>query len=282
MSRYWKIKSFAKINLALNIVGKTSSLHKIESLISFLNLNDDIFIREINKKKHQIKFTGKFSDEIGEKNTVSKLLEILDKKNLLKNKKYEIKIIKNIPNKAGLGGGSMNAASILKFLIKKQKIKINKKKLVKISNFIGSDVILGIRPKNSILKSNGDIRYISKIESNKVLVVKPDFGCSTEKIYSKVKKFNKSQFHKIDKYFFTYPALEKLNNDLELIVLRKYPKFKILKAFLEKLPNIKLVRMTGSGSAMIAYFSSSKFCKQAEKKVNENFKKYWCITAKTI
>ncbi len=280
--RYWKIKSFAKINLALNIVGKTSSLHKIESLISFLNLNDDIFIGEINKKKHQIKFTGKFSDQIGKKNTVSKLLEILDKKDLLKNKKYKIKIIKNIPNKAGLGGGSMNASSILKFLIKKHKIKINKKKLVKIANFIGSDVILGMSPKNLILKSNGAIRHISHIESKKVLVIKPDFGCSTEKIYSKVKKFKKSQFNKINKYFFTYSALEKLSNDLEFIVLKKYPKLKILKVFLEKLPNIKLVRMTGSGSAMIAYFSSSKLCKQAQKKVKKHFKKYWCITAKTI
>ena len=55
-----------------------------------------------------------------------------------------------------------------------------------------------------------------------------------------------------------------------------------LKVFLEKLPNIKLVRMTGSGSAMIAYFSSSKLCKQAEKKVKTHFKKYWCKRAKTM
>ena len=73
-----------------------------------------------------------------------------------------------------------------------------------------------------------------------------------------------------------------MSNDLEIVALRIYPKLKLLKVFLEKLPNVKLVRMTGSGSAMIAYFSSSKLCKQAEKKVKKHFKKYWCKIAKTI
>ena len=45
-----KIQSFAKINLALNVLKKTSNLHKIESLIAFIELNDLIFI----KKKNQI------------------------------------------------------------------------------------------------------------------------------------------------------------------------------------------------------------------------------------
>ena len=52
--------------------------------------------------------------------------------------------------------------------------------------------------------------------------------------------------------------------------------------FLENLSNIKLVRMTGSGSAIVAYFSSKKLCIQAEKKVKKCFRKYWCIIANTI
>ena len=116
---YSKIKSFAKINLALNVVGKLQSLHKIESIISFLDLYDEIIITKINSKNHKIKFIGKFSNGIGSKNTVSKLLENIDKKKLLKNK-FKIIIKKNIPSKAGLGGGSMNAANILNFLSKKK------------------------------------------------------------------------------------------------------------------------------------------------------------------
>ena len=56
---YFKIKSHAKINLALNIVGKIGNLHKIESIISFLVLHDEIFIKKIINDKHKIKFKGK-------------------------------------------------------------------------------------------------------------------------------------------------------------------------------------------------------------------------------
>ena len=117
-----EIKSFAKINLALNVIGKTSKLHKIESLIVFIDLHDIISIKKINSKNHQIIFNGKFSKNISSTNTVSKLLKILDEKKLI-NQKFFIKIKKNIPQKAGLGGGSMNAASILKFFIKKKNSK---------------------------------------------------------------------------------------------------------------------------------------------------------------
>ena len=282
MNGYSKIKSFAKINLALNIVGKSLLIHKIESIISFLDLSDEILIKEINKKKHLIKFTGKFSKNIGNTNTISKLLEILDKKKLLNDKKYEIKIKKNIPIQSGLVGGSMNAASVFKFLKKTQKIKISQKEILNITNFVGSDVILGMYSKNLILKSNGSIHSIPSLKSKNVLVIKPNFGCSTKKIYSKVRKFDSSKFNNPKKELFSYSKLQNMSNHLEFIAFKIYPRLKILKIFLEKLPNIKLVRMSGSGSAMIAYFSSSKLCKQAEKKVKKYFGKYWCKRAKTI
>ena len=115
-----KIRSNAKINVALNILGKKSSLHRIESIIFFISLHDIISIKEVKFKTHDILFSGKFSKSIGKDNTISKLLEILDHKKLLKNKKFQIKINKKIPNKAGLGGGSMNAANILNYFVKKK------------------------------------------------------------------------------------------------------------------------------------------------------------------
>ena len=152
------IKSFAKINLSLNVTGKTSSLHKIESIISFVSLHDEILIKTINSDKHRISFTGKFSQNIGKSNTVSKLLEILEKKKLLKNKKFRIKIKKNIPNRAGLGGGSMNASNILSYLVKKKIIKTTQKELEMISKLVGSDVILGLNSTNSIINSKDEIK----------------------------------------------------------------------------------------------------------------------------
>ena len=113
------VKSFAKINLALNVVGKSNKLHKVESLVAFIDLHDLIYINQIQSTNHKIVFIGKFSKNISSNNTVSKLLKILDEKKFIK-QKFNIKIIKNIPQKAGLGGGSMNAANILNFLIKKK------------------------------------------------------------------------------------------------------------------------------------------------------------------
>ena len=279
---YSKIKSYAKINLALNVIGKNSSLHKIESIVSFINLHDEILIKSIKNKDHKIKFVGKFSNNINLSNTVSNLLRIIDNKKLLKDKKFEIIIKKNIPPESGLGGGSINAASILSYFIKTNLIKLPKKKIYKICNLVGSDVILGMYSSNLILRSNNTIKSISLKKNTHALIVKPVFGCSTKKIFSKVKKFTKAQFNSPSKKMFNFNFLRKMNNDLELIVINEYPKLNSLKNFLEKLYKVEFVRMTGSGSAIIAYFKSYKMCKEAKKKVKKQFGNYWCVTAKTI
>ncbi len=278
---YLKIKSHAKINLALNVLGKSNSLHKIESLISFLTLHDLIKIRKIESKNHKIRFIGKFSKGIGSNNTISKLIKIIENKKLLKNK-YQIIVKKNIPTKAGLGGGSMNAANILNYFIKKKLINLKKKEIIEISNTIGSDVILGLYSKSLVLKHNKLINVSSFKQKFYTLIVKPNFGCSTKKIYSKVKKFSEIEFNSNFKKLFNLRYLKNRKNDLESIALDQYPKLRILKKFLDNLCNNEFVRMTGSGSAMIAYFKSAKMCKDAEKKVNKKFRNYWSTTSKTI
>ena len=278
----FKIKSYAKINLALNVTGKKSKLHNIESLISFIDLHDSITLRESNTKQHKINFFGKFSKNISKINTISKLLKILDNKKLLNNKKFEIKVIKNIPQKAGMGGGSMNAASLLNFFIEKKIIKIKKDELKKISNEIGSDVILGIKPSSAILLSNGDIKkYKNKIKFH-ILVTKPNFGCSTKYIYSKVNSFSKPEFNPPKLKLFEAKYLKNLDNDLEKVALNKYPELKIIKSYLSGLSNALFVRMSGSGSSIVAYFHSKKACKKAYSQYKRKFNSHWCIESKTI
>jgi 4-diphosphocytidyl-2-C-methyl-D-erythritol kinase len=277
---YIKIKSHAKINLALNIVGKTKKLHKIESIVSFLDLHDEIRIKKINQKNNKIKFFGKFSKGIKSKNTVSELLKNIEKKKLFK-EKFQITIKKNIPSEAGLGGGSMNAASVLNFFIKEKLLK-RKKEILEIANAIGSDVVLGLYKKNLVLKSNNEIKVIPSKKKFNILLVKPSFGCSTKRIYSKVKKFYKPEFNTKINNLMRSDFLREKKNDLEPIAIESYPKLKILKDFLDKLPNTEFVRMTGSGSTIIAYFNSLKKCKEASKKVSKQFRNYWCKTSKTI
>ena len=149
---YFRIKSYAKVNLALNVTGKNLGLHKIESLIGFISLYDVILIKKIKSKKHIISFKGKYSKNIFKKNTISKLLKVLEKENLLIGHKFEIKVNKYIPSKSGLGGGSMNAANILKYLIKKNFINPSKRQLNLICKSIGSDVVLGLNSEIVQLK----------------------------------------------------------------------------------------------------------------------------------
>ena len=276
-----KIKSNAKINLALNIIGKSNGLHEIESLIAFIDLHDVILLKKIKSNKHHIVFRGKFSKKINSNNTISKLFKILEKKKILK-QKFCIKIIKNIPQKAGLGGGSMNAARILKYLIEKKIIKVNRKQISEITSYIGSDVILGLNPSNSILTSKNKIKIFRNCKRLYTLIIKPSYGCSTEYIYSLVKKFDRAKFNKPTKKMFNPNFLKRMSNSLEKIAFKRYSSLKKIKEYLINLQNPIFVRMTGSGSALVSYYYSKKQCDKAQKKFIKDYKKYWCINSKTI
>ena len=75
-------------------------------------------------------------------------MNLLEKNKLIKNKKFEIKVTKNIPQKSGMGGGSMNAACILKYLMKKKIVNIPEKKVKELAYKVGADVVLGLEKKN--------------------------------------------------------------------------------------------------------------------------------------
>ncbi|MBT3408397.1 4-(cytidine 5'-diphospho)-2-C-methyl-D-erythritol kinase [Candidatus Woesearchaeota archaeon] len=277
-----KVKSFGKINLALHVTGKRTKLHKIESIVKFIKLHDLITIKKINSKKHKVSFYGIFSKNINKNNTVNKLFTILDDQKLLNNKKFQIKIKKNIPQEAGLGGGSMNAANIFSFLIKKKFIKLNQKKILEITNSIGSDVILGINPINTVLSSKNIIKKFPKSPNFHTLLVRPNFGCSTKKIYSGVKKYTKPIFNDPKQNMFSPKFLLKQENALEKVAFSKYPKLRIIKSFLENLNKPLFVRMTGSGSVLVAYYQKKQDCELAKVRFKRKYRNYWCITSKTI
>ena len=278
-----KLKSYAKVNLSLNIVGKfRSKKHKIESLISFIDFYDLIYLKPIHSNKHKVYFIGKFARGINRKNTVSKLLNILDQKKLLNNQKFEIKIKKNIPQQSGMGGGSMNAASLINYFYKNKIIRLNKKRLINLANLIGSDVILGINPKNTILSSSGKLTKFKKKLGLYVLIVKPNFGCSTKFIYSKVRCYSKAKYNNPKKLLLSKKNIINSSNALEKIAFKEYPKLIRIKLFLLKLSKVKFVRMSGSGSSILAYFYSKKATENARKEFKKKFSNYWCITSKTI
>ena len=73
-----------------------------------------------------------------------------------------------------------------------------------------------------------------------------------------------------------------LKNELELVAIKKYPLLLKLKKTLNYLPNVIFVRMTGSGSAFVAYFISKKAAINASKVFKSESNNYWNIISKTI
>ncbi len=207
---------------------------------------------------------------------------MLDKKKKLKNQKYQIIVKKNIPQKSGLGGGSMNAASIIKYLSLKQKIKFQKKEIINLTSKIGSDVILGLYQKNFIIYKNNKLNIIKKNINLHTLLVKPNFGCSTKKIYKNVSSFSKTNLKNLKASNLNIKFISKLKNDLEKPAFGKYKKLRSIKNSMEKIDNILFVRMTGSGSTIIGYFNSKKAALNGRKIIKKNYKNYWCNLSKTI
>ena len=94
----FKIKSYCKINLSLKVIKKLKNgYHNISSLITFCDIHDIILISKIKAAKDNIIFSGKFKEGINNKvNTISKLLNLLRKKNLVKNNFFKINIKKKL------------------------------------------------------------------------------------------------------------------------------------------------------------------------------------------
>ena len=94
--------------------------------------------------------------------------------------------------------------------------------------------------------------------------------------------YTKQKYKYNNKAYFNKEHLIASKNDLEKIVLNKYPKVKSLKYFLSTLPGLIFVRMTGSGSTIVAYFKSKKVLDIAARIFRKKYSSYWSIKSKTI
>ena len=286
--KIFKVKSFCKINVSLRVLKKLKNgYHSIQSLILFCNIFDLISFTQIHGSKDKIKFYGKFKKGINNKsNTVSKLLNLLRKKRLIKGKYFSIKIKKNIPHGSGLGGGSSNAAALLKFINFKMNLRLNLKEMEKIALKIGSDVPILLKTKNVLLTGKAEeIKRLNKKFKLNVLIVYPNLTCSTKKIYNNNRNFSLPQ-SKLDFNFknkkILINFLKNEKNDLQESAISFYPKIKTLINQLHMIEGCYFSRITGSGSACIAIFSNMSRAIAAQKLIKLKYPKYWTVVSKTI
>ena len=276
------LSSYAKINLSLRINSKhKDSLHEIQSYFCLINLSDTIKISKIRKKKDKIVFKGSFAKHVKKSNnSIKNLLSLLRNLKLISNY-YSVTIVKNIPVFSGLGGGTSNAAFILKFLLKG---KITKNILAKFEKLIGSDLRLFFY-KQGFLENLKTIKIFKKKQKLTFLLIRPNINCSTREIYSKVRSYSKKtkyRFHKINtkKNFISYISTKK--NELQSIVEKKYPKIKVLLTDISIEKGCYFSRMSGSGSVCYGLFNSESNAKKAFTKIKTRYPKFWFSIAKTV
>ena len=277
------IKSYSKINFSLNINSKLKNgLHEIQSYYCLINLSDKIKISKIKEKKDKIFFKGPFVKNIKKSNnSIINTLNLLRKLKLITSY-YAVTIIKNIPVFSGLGGGTSNAAFILKFLLKKEKI--DKNILNKFEKLIGSDLRLFYH-KQGFLKNLKTIKVIKKKQRLFFLLSRPNINCSTRDIFSKVKKYTKKKkfnYFQINtkKKFINHILAQK--NELQLIVEKKHPIIKKLLTDISGEKGCFFSRMSGSGSVCYGLFNSEIDAKKAFNKIKAKYPKFWFSIAKTV
>lgn len=278
------IKSFCKINLSLRVLKRLKNgMHNIQSNSVLLNFYDEIKIEVIKNKTDLITFNGKFGKEINiTKNSVIKTMKLLRSKGFI-NKKvyYKILVNKKIPIFSGLGGGTSNAAFLIKNFIKS---KISKKLMNLFVDRLGSDLRLFFFDQLFQKNLKTIIKYKKKFNLHFVIIF-PNIKCSTKKIYSEVKNFSRPS--KINFETITYKPkfielIKKDKNDLQFISSKNYPVIKKIINYLSDQKGCLISRMTGSGSACYGMFKSQKLAKLGLNSIKKKFPNYWGVVTKTI
>ena len=190
-------KSYSKVNIFLKIVGLRDNYHLIASrFVRVKNLFDTISF--IKKDVDNFSIEGNFSC-ILEKNTVYKAYKELEKFDEVKEffKKNIVKIDKNIPEFAGLGGGSSNCATFLNMVNQACNLNLSKEELAKIGSNIGADVPFFVYEFDSANVSGiGEIVEEFKEEALNIEVITPKIACDTGKIY---KNFREKFYKELNK-----------------------------------------------------------------------------------
>jgi len=186
-------KSYAKVNIFLKIVGLRDNYHLIASrFVRVKNLIDTISF--IKKDVDNFSIEGNFSCVL-EKNTVYKAYKELEKFDEVKEffKKNIVKIDKNIPEFAGLGGGSSNCATFLNMVNIACNLNLNKKELAKIGSNIGADVPFFVYEYDSAnVTGIGEIVEKFDEEILNIETVTPNIKCNTGEIF----KIFREKFYK--------------------------------------------------------------------------------------
>ena len=160
------VKSYAKINIALNVVGKTeSNYHLLDSVVLPIELHDTIILENLKNGVETYVTVDDFSQGSIEYNIASFAIDRLASMYGFKNK-FRVYIHKVIPMQAGLGGGSSNAAFTMKAVIKQLKLNVPDETLLDVAKSLGADVPFFIKCTPARMRGIGEILDPIKVKNN--------------------------------------------------------------------------------------------------------------------
>ncbi len=256
-----KTIAHAKINLTLRILGKEDTgFHLIESITAFSDFGDCVEIFT-NSSYDQLEISGPFAKDLEGENIAVKALEYFRRETNW-NQPVTIKISKQIPVAAGLGGGSANAACVLKMLnLMAPKARISKKKMGEIGLALGSDVPACLSGKVLKMEGRGEkLTQIGPIPNMPILLVNPNIKLSTKAVFEIFSKKGSSKIIRGDDSVDVEDIFRNIGsiapNGLIEPAIKLAPIVKDVLSVLEKLQGIATFGMSGSGATCFAIFEA--------------------------
>lgn len=267
------IKSYAKLNVFLNIVGRKNGFHLLESLFVYLDLFDELEISPANQNKLEILGDYKeilerdLGDDKWGNSLFAKTYQVFQEEFGIKDK-FAISLKKTIPIGGGLGGGSSNAACFLKYLLKYYNINLDAKDQYKIAAKIGADCAFFMQDYARIISGVGDEIggiidfenfYVNLLNLGNVTLTKDVFAkyreISDGYTRSKLPELANMQKDRLTEYDI-YTLSKNFQNDLRASFFVLNPN---IKNHLEKFEiDTSEVFLSGSGSTLFFYNNEKK------------------------
>lgn len=266
----------AKVNLSLDVVRRREdNYHDLEMIMQEIDLADKIFIKEIDVDEIRV-LCNRDDIPTDETNIVYKIsYTIKNRFNI--DKGLEIKIDKNIPIAAGLGGGSADAAATIKGINKLWNLNMSEQDMIDISKPLGADIPFCIIGGTAVARGIGDkLTKISGLKETMILLVNPEIGVSTKFVYQSL---NLDVIEKrpdtgklvdaIQANDLNYIA-NNMVNVLETVTIKEYPLIDKIKEEMIQYGAIGSL-MSGSGSTVFGIFDDESAIDNAEKEFRKQY-----------
>ncbi|MGN1097304.1 MAG: 4-(cytidine 5'-diphospho)-2-C-methyl-D-erythritol kinase [Clostridia bacterium] len=270
-------KSFAKINLTLDVLGKLENgYHEVKMVMQSVSLFDTITIETSDNKSIEVSSNLAFLPT-GSENLAYKAAEMFYRETGIEGG-ANISLNKHIPVGAGLAGGSSNCATVLKALNKLYDAGLSTRRLCQMGVELGADVPYCILGGTRLAEGIGErLSPLPRMPYCHILLVKPAFSISTKAVYEKID--NCGDFRRPDTDLVISGLRKKsietisrgMGNVLEEVSINDYPVLDEVKKQL-MFYGARSAQMSGSGPTVFGIFTDRKKAENAKKQLWGKYK----------